>query len=188
MDTSGLHKAPAQALKFLQEDSKGPILLKGCSFRSCEGLSFKKMLTSAAVDVLFGEPEIHRIDRVLSSVRSAADQEVLRLYIAINEIFRMNVFHSLYLKNSRHIYSIKHLAQCPNCEFWKKERRFYLNTLGTRCDFSKNFFDIFTSCKARRQTVLTENRELQEVNRFSRLDPRSSRTKALYFPPPQVPK
>lgn len=51
------------------------------------------VLLRRRVDVLFSKTKIDSVYNVLLPVGVSANQEILRLYVTINEMFRMDVFY-----------------------------------------------------------------------------------------------
>ena len=59
--------------------------------------SVRYVLVCARITVLLGQAEVDDINEIAFLAQS--HQEVVRLYIPVNEVFRMYVFNTAYLKS-----------------------------------------------------------------------------------------
>jgi len=57
-------------------------------------LAERYMLLRRQVDEFFSETKVNNMYGVLLPVAVTADKKVLRLYVSVDEIFRMNVFYA----------------------------------------------------------------------------------------------
>jgi len=57
-------------------------------------LAERYMLLRRQVDEFFSETKVNNMYDVLLPVAVTADKKVLRLYVSVDEIFRMNVFYA----------------------------------------------------------------------------------------------
>ena len=45
------------------------------------------------VDVLFGQAKVNDVDNVVFFASSASDEKVFRLYVSVDEVFRVHILH-----------------------------------------------------------------------------------------------
>ena len=112
------------------------------------------ILTCIAVDVFFCEPEVDDVENVLLSGRVPPDQEVLRLHVSVDEVFRVHVFNAADLQDNFRISKILYIVEN----------------------------ELLTNCMAIMETVFREKCLSHMSKRSSREWPSSSITNALYLP------